>query len=584
MRQASESHRTGLYIFRNAQRHRRTPGRRAIILALGATLALAACAEVSEEEAILQAPPSATASARMLTQATFGPTEAEIQSLTSSTYASWLEQQVGMAPTLHLNAVLASAPSGETPGDNAASNSLWSAMILGPDQLRQRMAFALSQILVVADGAGSDLAGQPEAMAYYMDILTRGALGNYRDLLEEVTYSPAMATWLTYLRNEKANPAAGRSPDENYAREIMQLFTIGLVQLEPNGEPRLVSGREVETYTNDDVQGLARVFTGLSLKGTGFRNGTAPDAMYSPLQVFANFHETGEKTFLGLTIPTNTTAEASIDLALDHLVNHPNHPPFIARQLIQRFVTSDPSPEYVERVATAYGNGVFRASGGRSFGASRRGDLTAAIAAILLDPEARNDAQAAADFGKVREPVIRFTHWARAFNVTEASAQFQSYLQNAGSPTLLGQHPYRSASVFNFYRPGFVAPGTETGAAGLTAPELQIVNETSALAYVNFMSRYIRDQAPRNGSDATTTTFDPNYATELGLAATPEALADRLNLILTYGSMKPETRARIIALLNEIPIREASADADRLTRVQNAIVLATTAPEYVVQR
>ncbi len=578
MRQASGSqeHPVGLV--------RKTHRARAISLACGAALALAACAEVSEEEAILQAPPSATASARMLTQATFGQTEAEIQSLTNSNYARWFEDQISVPPTLHLNAVIASAPTGERPSDNAASNSLWAAIILGPDQLRQRMAFALSQILVVADGAGSDLSGQPLAMAYYMDILTRGALGNYRDVLEEVTYSPAMATWLTYLRNEKANPAAGRSPDENYAREIMQLFTIGLVELQPNGEPRLINGREVETYTNDDVQGLARVFTGLGLKGTGFRNGAAADAMYSPLQVFANFHETGEKTFLGLTIPANTTAEASIDLALDHLVNHPNHPPFIARQLIQRFVTSDPSPEYVERVATAYANGVFRASGGRSFGASRRGDLTATIAAILLDPEARNDAQTAADFGKVREPVIRFTHWARAFNVTEASAQFQSYLQNAGSPTLLGQHPYRAASVFNFYRPGFVAPGTETGAAGLTAPELQIVNETSALAYVNFISRYIRDQAPRNGSNATTTTFDPNYAVELGLAATPEALADRLNLILTYGSMKPETRARIIALVNEIPIREASADADRLTRVQNAIVLATTAPEYIVQR
>ncbi|MEM8987550.1 MAG: DUF1800 domain-containing protein [Pseudomonadota bacterium] len=534
--------------------------------------------------------------ARFLSQSTFGPTAEDIDEVVSVGYSAWIEAEFAKPATLHLDGVLAAFPNGEfldadgdpIPGLGFLPNhSFWAAAIEGDDQLRQRMAFALSQILVVSN-RDVDLFRAPQALAAYMDILTEGAFGNYRDLLEDVTYSVAMADYLTYLRNAKGDMATGRVPDENYARELMQLFTIGLVELNQDGTPRLDGdGAPIETYDNADVTGLARVFTGLSLAGSNFFNinpATAGDALYSPLDVFPLFHSDLKKSFLTTTIPEFTGGEESIDMALDALFNHPNTAPFISRQLIQRFVASDPDPNYVRRVADAFDIGSYTLPNGAVVGEGRRGDLKAVIAAILFDEEAR-DAAALNDpeFGKLREPVIRFTHWARAFNVNDADASNEAFLIDASSASALAQHPYRSPSVFNFYRPGYIAPGTATGEAGLTAPELQIVSAGSIVGYANFMTAYIFNDTPKLDASAPAA-FVPDYTVENALAEDPAALVDHLDILLTNGAMAPETRTRIIEFLNLIPIGDATRAEDLRIRAAFAVVMTMTAPEYIVLR
>ncbi len=512
---------------------------------------------------------------------TFGATMEEIDRLESMDAERWLEDQFAEDPTFLLSGI------GGDGDRNRASAAFWEAAITADDQLRQRVAFALSQILVVSDGAGSDINDQ-RMLAYYMDVLIRNAFGNYRTLLEEVTYSPAMATYLTYMRNRKGDMERGRVPDENYARELLQLFTIGLVELNMDGTLRVgPDGGAIETYDNTDITGLARVFTGLSLKGSEFfrLNDADGDARFSPLAVFPEHHSELEKSFLGVTIPALTPAEASIDMALDEIFSHPNVAPFISRQLIQRLVTSNPDPDYIERVALAFERGVFTGPGGTTFGTGQRGDLEATVAAILLDENVIGDMPDDPSFGKVREPVLRLTHWARAFGVEEADAEPQVFLRDASRLDRLSQHPYRSPSVFNFYRPGYVAPGTATGEANLVAPELQISNETAAISYSNFMSRFIRDDTPDN--DGPRDSYEPDYREELALAGDPASLVDRLNLLLAAGRLHTETQDRIIAVLNEIPIsaddEEEAADALE-DRVHIAILMVMTAPEYLVQR
>ena len=529
---------------------------------------------------------------RFLSQATFGPSRAEIDALVDSGPEAWLLDELAKPPTLHLDRVLAGFPAdGNFVDDNGntlpqlqvlPSNSWWDAAIAGDDQLRQRMAFALSQILVVS--ADGNVGRVPQALAQYMDILTEGAFGNYRDLLEEVTYSPAMAIYLTYLRNEKADARTGRVPDENYAREILQLFTIGLVALEDDGTPALDGGAEQELFDNDDITGLAKVFTGLSWSGAAFNtrlNQLPLTAFYTPLQMFDNFHSTEAKRFLGTTIPANTAGEESIDLALDTIFNHPNVGPFVGRQLIQRFVTSDPVPAYVARVAAAFDDGSYTLPAGEQVGNGQRGDLAAVIAAVLFDSEARDPARTSdVSFGKLREPVLRFTHWARAFDINSADASNERALRYTGSPESLGQQPYGSPSVFNFYRPGYIAAGTETGDAGLTAPELQITNASSIIGYANFLSLYALELSPKFNRNLPAA-FVPDYDAQMALADDPAALLDNLDGLLTHGTLAADTRARITDVLDILP---ANSQADRRLRAQAAAIMVMTAPEYIVLR
>ncbi|MHA7873286.1 MAG: DUF1800 family protein, partial [Hyphococcus sp.] len=319
----------------------------------------------------------------------------------------------------------------------------------------------------------------------------------------------------------------------------------------------------------------------------------APDALYSPMQIFPAFHSDLEKSFLGTTIPPGTNAATSIDMALDALFNHPNVGPFLGRQLIQRFVTSDPSPAYVARVAAAFDTGSYALPNGVVVGDGRRGDLSATLAAVLFDTEARSEtSRNANDFGKLREPIVRFVQWARAFNAGSVTPEYTLQLWDTGSADQLGQHPYRSPSVFNFYRPGYIAVGTESGNAGLTVPELQIVNANAIAGYANFMSffifeygQYAVDNSLVAGADARAS-FRPDYSAERALADNPAALVDRLDSLLTYNSMSGETRSLIIDTLENIPLTyDFDPDYDgALLRVQTAVLMAMTSPDYLVQR
>lgn len=531
--------------------------------------------------------------ARFLSQATFGPTMEEIEAVVASGPEAWLLEELEKSPSLHLENVLAGFPQDGRFYDERGNPlpelvllpgvSFWGAAIEGEDQLRQRMAYALSQILVVSfDGT---LGRAPQALAQYMDILTEGAFGNYRDLLEKVTYSPAMAIYLTYIRNEKADPRSGRVPDENYAREILQLFTVGLVELKPNGQPvTRDDGTEVELYGNEDITELAKVFTGLSFAGAAFRAPLARvplASFHSPLEMFDDYHSSEAKHFLGGSIAENTNGEDSIGLTLDIIFNHPNLGPFIGRQLIQRFVTSAPGPAYVRRVAAAFDDGSYTLPGGTEVGSGQRGDLAAMLAAVLFDSEAREAAMLEDPaFGKLREPVLRFTHWARAFQVNSADTRNERALRYTGSPELLGQQPYGSPSVFNFYRPGYIAAGTQTGAARLTAPELQITNASTIIGYANFLTTYTFESSPKFDRSLPAA-FVPDYSPYTALADDTAALLDSLDLILTHGTLASDTRERIAQVIDQL---DSDSQPDRLLRTQAAIVMIMTSPEYIVLR
>ena len=265
-------------------------------------------------------------------------------------------------------------------------------------------------------------------------------------------------------------------------------------------------------------------------------------------------------------------------MALDAIAGHPNVGPFIGRQLIQRFVTSAPSPAYVQRVAAVFDSGSYNLPGGETVGSGQRGDLGAVIASVLFDDEAREAAMLDdPTFGKLREPVLRFTHWARAFEVNSADASNQPAILQSISPEALGQQPFLSQSVFNFYRPGYIAAGTQTGAAGLTAPELQITNASSIVGYPNFLTLYAFEIAP--GGDGGS--FIPDYSSQLAVADDAEALLDNLDLLLTHGTLQAETRARISDVLGRL---DSASEADRLLRVRIASVMVMSSPEYIVLR
>jgi len=516
--------------------------------------------------------------AGFLTKVTFGATMEQIEAAKDNNASALLETEFNKPPTLYLPVIRADFEAGRDVENRAHGSAFWNALIDSDDQLRQRMVFALSQIVVVSD---KDMGNRPLATAFYMDALSNNAFGNYRDLLKEVTYTPAMARFLTYLRNKKGNESTGRMPDENYAREFLQLFTIGLVELNMDGTPKLgADGESIELFDNDDIVGLAKVFTGLSEKGPKFYE-SDDDGDYSRLVMFEDKHSELEKTFLGKTIAAGTAGDASIDEAIDHIFDHPNVAPFISRQLIQRFTASHPAPAYVERVANAFETGSFRSVGNVSYGAGERGDLKATLAAILLDEQFYDDIQPTAEEGKVREPVLRFIHWARAFDVGNVMAENEwRLLYGAGKNTQLGQQPFSSPSVFNFYRPGFIAPGTATGDANLNAPEFQTVNEGAVIGFDNFMLDFVYNTTPRVSDEIDS--FVPDYSDEVALVEDPGALADHLNELLLSGRMSPQTKERMITVLNEIPIREDNIDEDKITRAAVAVYMAVTSPAFAL--
>lgn len=527
--------------------------------------------------------PGANDAARFLNQVSFGATDAEIAKAQTYGYSAILQDQFLM-PTHRTHEAYINTIDPTILSDNEVMHTFWREAATAYNQLRRRVAFALSQILVISL-QDANLQNYRRGVASYMDMLNQNAFGNYRDLLRDVTLHPMMGLYLSHLRNQKENPALNRVPDQNYAREVMQLFSIGLYQLNPDGTLVLNGGLPVETYGPNDIVGLSKVFTGFSWAGCGTSNtcfnggGTqSPNREVMPMQAFPQFHSVSDKSFLGTTIPANATPDPVGDLntALNTIFNHPNVGPFIGRQLIQRLVTSNPSAPYVGRVAQAFNTGTYT-SGQYVVGTGQRGDLRATVAAILLDPEARTFP--AADSGKTREPILRLAHWMRAFNARSASGNF--LLGTTDNPTTqLGQSPMRSPTVFNFYRPGYVPPNTPIATAGLVAPELQIVNEISVVGYSNFMRRVVDlgvgSNSPRD--------IQPDYTAEMALAHDANLLVDRISLLLTAGSMSAATRTLIVNAVSSIPYPGSNATTVRLNRARLAVFFALSSPDYLVQK
>ncbi len=513
---------------------------------------------------------------RFLNQATFGSTEVETAAAQQQWRTGWLQAQFALpVERTHWNRVAADQAAYLAENPTVSSDkipqvvwdwSIWEAYIAAPDQLRKRVGYALSQIMVVSVDGFSFSVNNARLAAAYMDLLEKGAFGNFRELLEDVTLSPAMGYYLSHRGNRKADYPGGdtsqpptRVPDENYAREVMQLFTIGLYELNADGTVKLNNGQPKETYGEDDVRGLARVLTGWD-----FIARSSPDWPRTPMLHFADRHSPEVKSFLGVTIAANTDGPASLKIALDTLFNHPNTAPFIGKQLIQRLVTSNPSPAYVGRVSAKFADN----------GQGVRGDMKAVVEAVLNDTEARtprNITQPAPSWGKLREPVLRYTTFVRNFGGTSSSEIWR--IGALSDPaTALGQSPLRSPSVFNFYRPGYVPPNTGIARATLVAPEFQISTDTSLPGYVNFMQKQL--VAPNGG-------LAFNYDAELALAADPAALVARLDRRLTNAAMSSNTRDEIVATVTALPTGTA---AQNLARVRTAILMTLASPEFIVQK
>jgi uncharacterized protein (DUF1800 family) len=510
--------------------------------------------------------PTEAQAARFLAQASMGANRAEIASVVSLGYAGWLDAQLALPVTdprwdwLVAQGYTAFTHRNDEAGFDACA---WRKLISAPDTLRQRIVLALSEIFVVAiDGLVGGGWRQFSAAAW-TDLLEANAFGSHRAWLQHMSSSAAMGNYLTFRASAKEDPVSGALPDENYARELMQLFTIGLVMLNQDGTPQLTGGATTPTYQLADITGLARVFTGwdFDLQGQNVGTGTStPDFVRRPMIQVPSRYETGAKTFLGTTIPAGTDAVTGLGLALDVIFAHPNVAPFFSRQLIQRLVTSNPSPAYVARIAAVFSDD----------GTGTRGNLKAVIRALLLDDEARNPADPST-FGKLREPILRFTGWGRAFSVSSPSGLW-AIGDTSDAAKGLAQSPLRSPSVFNFFRPGYVPPNTALDDNALEAPEFQIANESSVVGCVNWLQRAIA------GSIADLT---PDYGTLLPLADDAGALLAELNLVLAANQLGDATLATLATAVGSMA---SGSDTTRRARINAALVLVLAAPEYIVQK
>ncbi len=522
--------------------------------------------------------PTAADASRFLSQATFGATSVtsatdpiSVAYVQSKGFDAWMNEQIAL-PTTTLMSYADSvwdASIGNTQGATPAHYGWWVRSATAPDQLRQRVAYAWSQILVVSSNSNG-LNSNPVGIGAYYDVLLKDAFGNFRTLLEDITLSPAMGEFLDMAGNAKGNASTGTNPNENFAREINQLFSIGLYQLHPDGSLELDGrGLPIATYTQTAITGFARVFTGWNYSPpvTSF----PPINFRVPMIKNASKHEPGSKLLLnGMTIPavgTATTGTMDVDLktALDNIFYHPNVGPFIARQLIQRLVTSNPSPGYVYRVAQVFannGNGV-------------RGDLQAVIKAILKDYEARTtDLLAFQGTGKQIEPVLRTTKVMRAFRSTPFTVSGLVAGPFYNFDTTFGQTPLRAATVFNFFAPDYAAPGA-ISSAGLVAPEFAITNETTLVSTSNFL-RNLTFSGQGSGNNK----VNLDFSAYLTLAKNdPAGLLDQLNLLLMSGQMDAFMKAQILTALNPISTTDGG-----LLRARTAVFLITASPQYATQR
>jgi uncharacterized protein (DUF1800 family) len=553
------------------------------------------------EAVFASAPRSDEDAARLLLQAQFSASTAEIAQVRALGYESWLDAQLARPESQSGWDWLESKGYGVIDtqefffafGTNTFM--IWHQLFQSPDAVRRRWALALSEIFVVSwRGVRDVLNWDNFAMAAYWDLLCKHGLGNFRTLLEELTLNPAMGAFLSTRGNERENPATGRLPDENYAREVMQLFTIGLHMLNPDGTlQRDANGQPIESYSAADVSNLARVFTGYQQDhSAGYFDNPAPPfgrvahrpSARNRMVLDENKHSRSEKSFLGVTIPPNTSATESLRIALDTLANHPNTAPFLARQFIQRLVTGNPNPAYVARVA-----GVFNDNG-----AGVRGDLRAVLKAVLLDDEARGPSSLTSPtHGKLREPMLRIAQWGRTFKLSSKAGTWKAAF-GPWDPVLdIGQYPLDPSSVFNFFRPGYVPPGTAMAQAGATAPEFQIVNETTVATWANqimalsFNGIWVNaPERPYARGPTATDGFDiaPDYSEEMALVADSTALVRRLNLLLCAGQLSDSTVTLIANGLRADRITASASTDFKRIHVARAVVMVMCCPEYLTQR
>lgn len=515
------------------------------------------------------APPSAAEASRFLAQASMGASRAQIARVQALGYAGWLDEQFALpASTSRWDWLVAAGYADASHKNDEAGfdAAAWAKLLGAPDTLRQRIVLAYTEIFVVAIDGLVGSGWRQFSAATYLDLLDANAFGTHRALLQQISLSAPMGQFLTYRGSAKANTTTGALPDENYARELMQLFTLGLVQLNTDGTPVLTNGSTTYTYGQADVTGLARVFTGwdFDLGGQTAAVATAtPDFIRKPMVQVASRYETGAKTFIGTTIAAGVDAPTALTQALDAIFAHPNVAPFFGRQLIQRLVTSNPSPAYVARIAAVFNNN----------GSGTKGDLKAVIKAVLLDDEARTaTAASAAGYGKLREPILRFTGWARAYSAASASNAWA--IGNTSDPgTRLAQSPLRSPSVFNFFRPGYVPPNTGFDANAMVAPEFQIANESSVVGYLNYLQRAVAGQSVGD--------VLADYSSLLSIADDAAATLAEINLVLAAGRLSAATLAPLVTAVGSMA---SGTDATRKNRIYAALVLVLAAPEFLVQK
>jgi len=530
-----------------------------------ASLAIAQTEAPTPPPALASGTPTPEDAARFLSQATFGPTTALISKVQNEGFDAFLEEQFAAPVSSHMAFVDATGVN--PPTLQQTTDAWWTYAISAPDQLRQRVAFALSELLVVSKN-DDNLGLKAGALPTYMDVLVNNAFGNFRQLLQDITLNPGMGRYLDMLGNDKANLKKGLNPNENFARELLQLFSIGVYQLNLDGSLKLDSlGLPIPTYNQDAILGQAAVFTGWTFAQSGTSIWVNPPQNWrAPMMNIASHHSTGEKDILdGVVIPGGQSAEQDLQMTLDTIFNHPNVGPFVCRQLIQRLVTSNPSPGQIYRAASVFNDN----------GQGVRGDLEAVVRAILMDYDARGPALATQGAGHQREPVIRLTNLLRAFSASAPNGTFS--VRSAISPTntSLAQEAMSSPTVFNFFSPDYQAPGA-IAQAGLYSPEFQLATEVVVATAANYLNKAIYTFLGPNTNKITL-----NLAVELSLANTPTDLVDHLNYLLMAGNMSSAMRTTLINAVTSIP---ATNLAGRTERVRTAIYLVVNSPEFVIDK
>ena len=514
---------------------------------------------------------------RLLEQSTWGPTEALIAHVKSVGVERFVDEQLALPSTRYtaFDAVPTARPATciddhtlpLTPTSYCARDNytlfqlqreFFENAVTGSDQLRQRVAFALSQLFVVS---GTDI-NQVYAMQRYQQMLADLAFDNFKNVLTRVTLSPVMGNYLDMVNNQKPNTATGVEPNENYAREVLQLFSIGTVELRADGTPLTdSSGKTIATYGQDEIEGFAHVFTGWTYPtapGTAPRTGFNPRYYDGQMEERSQYHAYTAKTLLDdATAPANLTMSADLANAINVIFAHPNVGPFIARQLIQKLVTSNPSTQYVRRVAKVFDNN----------GAGVRGDLKAVVRAILLDQEARGPAKSDADYGRLREPAQYVVAVARALNATTDGVYLRA---QAGA---MGQPVFQSPSVFNFYPPDYIVPKT-----AVLGPEFALQNTSTTFARINFVNALVFGTINPDPTVYGATGTHVDWSAYTAVAGDADALVDKLDRLLLHGTLSSQAHDAIVVAVNAASATDASA------RAKTAFYLVATSSQYQVER